>query len=301
MSRYHSYLNSAEKVINNYKGEVPFSIFIKQFFAANKQMGGRDRRAISQLCYQVFRLGHYLKSEPAFKRIIEAAVIFAEQNVEFLKALDIETSNEKKAIEESISDQVFPFTDMLSEQVDKSAFQRSILQQPDLFLRIRPGAKNKVMNAFESNSVPYELLSENSISVPTGTDVAGLLPLNRWAVIQDLSSQQTGEIMAEIFEQHQCKPDNIWDCCAASGGKSIMLHDIFPEARLTATDVRESILGNLQARFEQAGIRRYDTFVADLTRRQQRILGAPFDLVIADVPCTGSGTWARTPENLVFF
>ncbi|MEO7802265.1 MAG: Fmu (Sun) domain protein, partial [Ginsengibacter sp.] len=23
--------------------------------------------------------------------------------------------------------------------------------------------------------------------------------------------------------------------------------------------------------------------------------------IIADVPCTGSGTWARTPENLYFF
>ncbi|HSR39521.1 MAG TPA: methyltransferase domain-containing protein [Phnomibacter sp.] len=301
MSRYHSYLNSAEKLIHNYKGDVPFSIFIKQFFAANKQMGSRDRKAISQLCYQVFRLGHFLKSEPAFKRIIEAAVIFAEQNAEFLKALDIDTGNEKQALDEGSLDEVFPFAVMLSEQVDKPAFQQSILQQPDLFLRIRPGAKDKVLQALETNSVPFKLLSENSVSVPTGTDVAAFLPLNRWAVIQDWSSQKTGEIMAEIFNQHQFKPDKIWDCCAASGGKSIMLHDLFPEARLTATDVRESILGNLQTRFEQAGIKRYETFVADLTLKQQRMLGSPFDLVIADLPCTGSGTWARTPENLVFF
>jgi 16S rRNA (cytosine967-C5)-methyltransferase len=26
-----------------------------------------------------------------------------------------------------------------------------------------------------------------------------------------------------------------------------------------------------------------------------------FDLVIADVPCTGSGTWSRTPEQLYYF
>ena len=26
-----------------------------------------------------------------------------------------------------------------------------------------------------------------------------------------------------------------------------------------------------------------------------------FDIIIADVPCTGSGTWARTPEQLHFF
>lgn len=301
MSRYHSYLNSAEKVINSYRGEVPFSIFIKQFFAANKQMGGRDRKIISQLCYQVFRLGHFLKKEPAFKRIIEAAVIFAEQNVEFLKALDIEPGKNATASGEILLDEIFPFGAMLSLGVEKSAFQQSIFNQPDLFLRVRPGAKARVLQAFDANDVPYELISDNAIRVPTATDVAALLPLNRWAVIQDWSSQRTGEIVAEVFQHHQFKPVNTWDCCAASGGKSIMMHDLFPDSRLTATDVRESILGNLQTRFAQAGIKQYETFVADLTRRQQRILGAPFDLVIADVPCTGSGTWARTPENLVFF
>ena len=26
-----------------------------------------------------------------------------------------------------------------------------------------------------------------------------------------------------------------------------------------------------------------------------------FDVIIADVPCSGSGTWSRTPEQLIFF
>ncbi|HYK56845.1 MAG TPA: Fmu (Sun) domain-containing protein, partial [Flavisolibacter sp.] len=28
---------------------------------------------------------------------------------------------------------------------------------------------------------------------------------------------------------------------------------------------------------------------------------SPFDLVICDAPCSGSGTWSRTPEQLKFF
>ncbi|MFN2440108.1 MAG: Fmu (Sun) domain-containing protein, partial [Chitinophagaceae bacterium] len=28
---------------------------------------------------------------------------------------------------------------------------------------------------------------------------------------------------------------------------------------------------------------------------------SPFDLIICDAPCTGSGTWSRTPEQLYFF
>ena len=28
---------------------------------------------------------------------------------------------------------------------------------------------------------------------------------------------------------------------------------------------------------------------------------AKFDLILVDAPCTGSGTWSRTPEELYFF
>jgi 16S rRNA (cytosine967-C5)-methyltransferase len=71
--------------------------------------------------------------------------------------------------------------------------------------------------------------------------------------------------------------------------------------------VRESILFNLKKRFEKAGIKKYKSFVADLTGNQSK--GTPsgdlttgnYDLIIADVPCTGSGTWGRTPEQLFYF
>jgi 16S rRNA (cytosine967-C5)-methyltransferase len=91
-----------------------------------------------------------------------------------------------------------------------------------------------------------------------------------------------------------------WDCCAASGGKSILLHDHFPKAKLSVSDVRESILHNLRSRFRRAGISSYQAFVADLSSGQFQ-LHKEVDVVICDAPCSGSGTWGRTPEQLVFF
>ena len=71
---------------------------------------------------------------------------------------------------------------------------------------------------------------------------------------------------------------------------------------LTVSDTRKNILENLQKRFAKAGIKNYHSFVADLS------ISSPakndpesLDLIIADVPCSGSGTWARTPEQLYFF
>jgi 16S rRNA (cytosine967-C5)-methyltransferase len=41
--------------------------------------------------------------------------------------------------------------------------------------------------------------------------------------------------------------------------------------------------------------------LTDPERNPDIYKNAEFDLIIADVPCTGSGTWSRTPEQLYFF
>jgi 16S rRNA (cytosine967-C5)-methyltransferase len=92
--------------------------------------------------------------------------------------------------------------------------------------------------------------------------------------------------------------------CAASGGKSIMAHDLKPSIELTVSDVRPSILHNLQSRFLAAGIKNYASFSTDLRNYNKvgsEIGDKKYDLIICDAPCTGSGTWSRTPEELFFF
>ena len=68
--------------------------------------------------------------------------------------------------------------------------------------------------------------------------------------------------------------------------------------------MRDTILANLHKRFVSAAIKNFHSFEADLshaTSITNRFAGKPFDLVICDAPCTGSGTWSRTPEQLAFF
>ena len=56
-------------------------------------------------------------------------------------------------------------------------------------------------------------------------------------------------------------------------------------------------------RFRIAGIQRYAVSEEDLTvthnRKNAGMAGG--DLVIADVPCSGSGTWSRTPWEMAMF
>jgi len=93
-----------------------------------------------------------------------------------------------------------------------------------------------------------------------------------------------------------------WVACAVSGGKTLLLLDRSPGVDLLVSDTRLSILRNLDERFELAGIKGYRQKLVDLTKDTATVLGdEQFDGIILDAPCTGSGTWGRTPEMISAF
>jgi 16S rRNA (cytosine967-C5)-methyltransferase len=196
---------------------------------------------------------------------------------------------------------IFPFTNELSEGIDADEFAFSHLQQPDLFLRIRPGRKETVLHQLKAAGISFQLIDNNTVALPNATKIEELIMLNKDAVVQDYSSQRVGEFLLNLKPQTLNLKPSVWDCCAASGGKSIMAKDILGEIDLTVSDVRESILINLKKRFAEASIKNYSSKVIDLAHSPFTIHHSPFDLIIADVPCSGSGTWGRTPEQLSFF
>lgn len=78
----------------------------------------------------------------------------------------------------------------------------------------------------------------------------------------------------------------VLDFCAGGGGKSLALAAREPAARIFAHDALAQRMADLPARAARAG--------AAITV-MPRPKGA-FDLVVTDVPCSGSGTWRRNPD-----
>ncbi|RYF96656.1 MAG: Fmu (Sun) domain-containing protein, partial [Chitinophagaceae bacterium] len=151
--------------------------------------------------------------------------------------------------------------------------------------------------------IDFTELKKNALALPAAARLDEVIELNKEAVVQDYSSQGVGDLLEQALVKLREQPGGarrVWDCCAASGGKSIMAYDIDNSIRLTVSDIRASILINLLKRLRQAGISNYQSFVADLTEGSLQQV-KPYDLIICDAPCTGSGTWGRTPEQLYFF
>jgi 16S rRNA (cytosine967-C5)-methyltransferase len=167
-----------------------------------------------------------------------------------------------------------------------------------LFIRIRPWQKEKVIQKLQAASIEYTEVAENAFAFANTTSLQNILTLNKEAVIQDLNSQAIGELL-QLIPTSMENPIQVWDACAASGGKTILMFDTMSNIRMHLSDVRESILFNADKRLQEAGIRPASVQEIDLT--QAFDIKKPFDFVFADVPCSGSGTWGRTPEQLAYF
>ncbi|RPD51958.1 methyltransferase domain-containing protein [Paracnuella aquatica] len=305
-----AYLEAAETIIGLYEGKEPLANFLKKYFAAHKKYGSRDRKQIGQLVYSYYRVGRSLQSNGMQTQLLAALFLCANGSQPVLQQIKSEWND---AVQQPLAEKmellqneiafdaasIFPFASWLSAEIQLPDFARSFLIQPDTFLRLRPGKEGKVQQQLDEAGINYKLWDNNTVSVPPGLPLDDLLMMDRDLVVQDKSSQQVLSLLEPVRNELP-KNFSAWDCCAASGGKSILLHDLFPGARIMVSDIREAILANLRKRFERAGIAKYQWFVGDVS--DPHFHHKPlYDLVLCDAPCSGSGTWARTPEWLHFF
>lgn len=306
-SRFQSQLNTAVRLIESYRAGEPFHLYLKQYFASNRKHGSSDRRVLRDLCYGYFRLGHLWNELDTAFRLLAAYYLLSSDPMPWVASLrpDWPEPTSRNPAERATQiglnwdpALVFPWINRLSPSIDSALFVESLLQQPNLFIRIRPRHEATVRKKLEQDSIPYQPISANSLSLSNSTSLESRFEIDREIVVQDLSSQRIAELFAALPERSSWR---IWDACAASGGKSILAFDHLPRVQLTCTDLRPTILRNLQSRLARAGVPVERIEVDDLTKARDRSDRGLFDLILADVPCTGSGTWSRTPEQLQGF
>ena len=309
--RSEQQLRTFMRILEKYPADKPLAKFLPDFFRRNKQMGSNDRRSASRLIYNYFRIGKALADKPIEQRLFLAEFLCTQVDNPFLQSFrpDLNekiycTLDEKieiaRASEALILEEVFPFIESLSEGIDLELFLKSFFVQPNLYIRVQPKALVWVLKTLQESGIAFSLIAPHTIVLPNGTNLNTLFPDNGQAVkpyeVQDLSSQYT---------RNYFKPNPYeywWDACAASGGKSLLLHAEQPDIKLLVSDIRESVLNNLDERFIAAGLLTYQKKQIDLSKNADpEIHDYKFDGIILDAPCTGSGTWGRTPEMISQF
>lgn len=126
--------------------------------------------------------------------------------------------------------------------------------------------------------------------VCTGGDLASSQPFaDGWFYVQDAAAK-TAVLIADPQPGMR-----LLDACAAPGGKSfaaaIQMHD---QGEIISCDIHENKLRRLRAGAERMGLTSIRTQTMDA--RRPEFAPDSFDMVLADVPCSGLGVIRKKPE-----
>lgn len=111
--------------------------------------------------------------------------------------------------------------------------------------------------------------------------------------VQDASSMVYDYIISHVVDQS--RPVRYLDACAAPGGKTTAAIDALPEGSLVVANeyvpLRAEILRENLVKWGYEGI-----MVSKGDTRKFRKLNGEFDVIAADVPCSGEGMFRKDPE-----
>ena len=160
--------------------------------------------------------------------------------------------------------------------------------QPALTLRLAGSEAESELTQAGVVVEPGQLLTAARVAI--SGDPASTAGFHEGRVrMQDEGSQLVAEIAAANLSQGERR---ILDACAAPGGKTLIFAERNPQARILACESSPPRLEQLRHRL----VAHADHIECRLSDATQLNEDAAFDLVLADVPCSGTGTLGRNPE-----
>ncbi len=275
----------------------------RHFSAMHKEWGKRDRTFIANLFYSLLR--HPIYYQTILNRLnikekddfLLAGVYVALHGYysgmhdwwpQFTTEQIIHAAD-KNSIK---PEELYSVPDWLYQRFPNPSTWESLNQSAPLYIRINTlkTSREQLCQQFDKELIQYTQVADNSLRIDQKIQFTKH-PLYQkgWFEIQDISSQQVVpflQVEAGMI---------VLDACAGGGGKSLQLAAAMNnKGSIIATDVYLHKLQQLKLRAERAGVTLIDTalFNHDFVQKHHQY----FHRILADVPCSGTGTIRRKPE-----
>ena len=301
--------NLAEATINALnqisQGEVASRV-VEATVSAHPKWGKRDRNEFSHAVYEIVRgrrllefasqnsdswslLGAFLiRQNGALPSWPELGELDAAQIQSRLNQPDL-----PRAIRESVSDWLDEYGAVqLGERWDAEI--HALNQEAPVVIRVNTllSSRDEVRRELERQNIE----SSEVEGVPDALQLAGRPKLQSLEMfrrgafeVQDAASQ----LVAPFLEIEPGQ--NIVDACAGAGGKTLHIAALMGnEGKLLALDVSQPKLDELERRARRATAH---VVAHKVTKQLLRDSRAFADRLLLDMPCSGSGTWRRQPDN----
>lgn len=294
----HYLIRYVKEILENYNGKQPLIKYLKSFYKKEKQLGKRDRNAITSALFECYRYA----AVNSIKNIYPLQIIekYKDKNdfsywkfllenriePEYINALKVELNYGILDHDNALK---------FSNGFTLNDFKKLINAQNNVFFRIKNNnKKNQDFEKINLDGIPVFYTEKD-------TKLEKFFPENNY-IIQDLSSQKSLINAWSLLHINKEEKLMVWDVCAGAGGKTLLLQDLHDNLNITATDNRKSILKELQRRQHLyfGNKNKIHAFYWDVAKSYPDSLPEQ-DVVLIDAPCSGSGTWGRSPERKVFF
>ena len=273
------------------KQRTPLDRFLNHYFRTHTAVGSKDRKFIADTIYEIIRWQLLLDKLSGEHPTIETryAIYQAFQPSNFLSVNSIEPH-----IRVSFPQELFSLLkEHYGEEEALSLCQISNTKAP-LSIRVNPlkSTRELLLKKLQASYVVYPT-KKSSLGIQF-KERAVLLQLPEYKEghfeIQDEASQLICELLP--LRPH----DRFLDYCAGSGGKSLgSAHKLQGQGEIYLHDTRPHMLLEAKKRVQRSGIPN----VHYLEPRDNRLkkLKKSIDCLLLDVPCSGTGTLRRNPDQ----
>ena len=292
---------------NHYSDKV-----LEHYFRTNPKLGKRDRKFIAESVYNIVRYYYffeYITGTSDLKKIFSVYLYYHhyefENLEEILPKMEIQVDLDQipTRIKLSYNEDLWNVgVDQLGEE--KWIKEATALnQQAKLVIRVNTLLTTK--SELQTNLLKLGIETEEHTDVEEALiikDKTFISPneffLKGYYEFQDLSSQRVAHFIPEDILQNASR---IIDACAGAGGKSLHLSALKQnKGQIIALDVNPKKLQELEKRSRR---NRSSNIVVKPIESNKTIkrLKDSADILLLDVPCTGTGVIKRNPDTKLKF
>jgi 16S rRNA (cytosine967-C5)-methyltransferase len=309
---------------------TPADALVRNFFRARRYAGSKDRRFVISLFYNVLRnrqqvldwlietghdtistrlmmLAFLAKNEPDllefFDGIGHGPAVLSEEEQSFVWEVQEVGLSDHKPIQLNCPDWLYTrFSHNFGDDCDAVLGGLNGRATLDFRVNLTNGSMKtaKTMLADDGLETTEMSISPNGLRSSDHKSLALVKAYNEGFVdVQDESAQVAVQIV-------NAKPGmTIVDLCAGAGGKALGIADIMNgEGTIYGFDINQGRINDMGTRAKRAGVnkmvqaRKLPEKTDDLKRKKtMKPLKHQVDRVVVDVPCSGTGTWRRNPDQ----
>lgn len=293
-ARYNAVLELIGEI---FKDKSPADGIINNYLRERKYIGSGDRRFITETVWKIIRHRRRLEFEAGSKEARKILLVF-------LKDEDLDLifgageyappalSKEEKIWMRNLKEEVYPLDvesecpEWLFAKIKDVALLKSLNEPASADLRVNSGLREQVLQDLRREGLFFAPTPYSPIGIRSSerVNLNNCIAYKEGVVeVQDEASQLAA-ILCDVRPEHK-----VIDYCAGAGGKSLAIASLLKgKGKIEAHDIDWHRLEQIKPRLERLNIKNVVPV--------RELSGKDYDRFIIDAPCSGTGTWRRSPD-----